>query len=234
MTINPLLSSSMHQQSSNQQVQGPSLINFGNVYNNNVLKTLNGIPIKSSSPLTPAAASVAAYQTFRSKPSLPCPRNHSYSPMNNVNKNMTYLNKNSNFQNIAQMNLSTNSKKFPIRIIFPTNNSNSSSSHRPSVPSSTSISKAGALYIMNVMNNQRCYTWNNLKQQKEFGRKVAQKILSSPENSINCNNTFGIDKSNGREKNCCMLASDAPILGSLLHEFLLSYGMYACADLIKC
>ena len=139
------------------------------------------------------------------------------------------MNSNSNFQsmnNMAQKNISTSTKKFPIRIIFPTNGSNSSgtsSANKPSVPSSTSISKAGALYIMNVMNNQRGYTWNNLKQQKEFGRKVAQKILNSPENGVNCNSSIG----NSREKITCMLPTKAPILGSLLHEFLLSYGMIA-------
>ena len=137
------------------------------------------------------------------------------------------INMKPNFQsinNMAQKNITTSSNKFPIRIIFPTNGSTSSgtfSANKPSVPSSTSISKAGALYIMNVMNNQRGYTWNNLKQQKEFGRKVAQKILNSPENGVNCNSSIG----NGREKITCMLPIKAPILGSLLHEFLLSYGM---------
>ena len=123
---------------------------------------------------------------------------------------------------------------------------------------------------MNVMNNQRGYTWNGLKQQKEFGRKIALKLLNSPDNgdfhrnlssdrndamknmnpneNINVNadsnengNASGnagsasitsgsasvnvVGNSSGRDNRvACMLPSDAPILGSLLQEFLLSYG----------
>jgi len=34
---------------------------------------------------------------------------------------------------------------------------------------------------MNLMNSQRAYTWNNLRQQRDFGRKVALKLLGLPD-----------------------------------------------------
>lgn len=119
-------------------------------------------------------------------------------------------------------------KKFPMRIMFSP--PLFSPYKHASMPSSSSISKAGALYIMNVMNNQRGYTWSNLKQQREFGRKVAFKLLDSPDNlDFNRNNLR--DGNTGNRRNCardtrvpCVLPLEAPILGSLLHDFLLAYG----------
>ena len=83
---------------------------------------------------------------------------------------------------------------------------------------------------MNVMNNHHGYTWTNLKQQREFGRKVAFKLLDSPDNGDFSRsnlrdlkkNSFGISSRDMRVP--CVLPLEAPILGSLLQDFLLAYG----------
>ena len=164
-----------------------------------------------------SSGAMATYQYLRPKPSSPFSRGHSISPIATPK------------QSPGQMQLSSSSK-YPMRIIFPSPPPFSSPYKHPSGPSSSSISKAGALYIMNVMNNQRGYTWNNLKQQRDFGRKVAFKLFDLPDNG-DFNRSKPRDPAKHGYRNSardmrvpCVLALEAPILGSLLQDFLLAYG----------
>ena len=164
-----------------------------------------------------SSGAMATYQYLRPKPPSPFSRQHNISPIATPK------------QSLGQMQLSSNAK-FPMRIIFPSPPPFSSPYKHSSGPSSSSISKAGALYIMNVMNNQRGYTWNNLKQQRDFGRKVAFKLFDLPDNG-DFNRSKQRDSSKHNYRNSardmrvpCVLALEAPILGSLLQDFLLAYG----------
>ena len=163
-----------------------------------------------------SSGAMATYQYLRPKPPSPFSRQHNISPIATPK------------QSLGQMQLSSNAK-FPMRIIFPSPPFSSPYKHS-SGPSSSSISKAGALYIMNVMNNQRGYTWNNLKQQRDFGRKVAFKLFDLPDNGeFNRGKPSYSSKHNYRNsaremRVPCVLALEAPILGSLLQDFLLAYG----------
>jgi Nucleotidyltransferase domain len=166
-----------------------------------------------------SSGAMATYQYLRPKPPSPFSRQHNISPIATPK------------QSLGQMQLSSNAK-FPMRIIFPSPPPFSSPYKHSSGPSSSSISKAGALYIMNVMNNQRGYTWNNLKQQRDFGRKVAFKLFDLPDNG-DFNRSKQRDSSKHNYRNSardmrvpCVLALEAPILGSLLQDFLLAYGNY--------
>ena len=181
-------------------------------------------PTKSFQTSFSSSGAIATYQYLRPKSTTSFNRNQNISPIATPK------------QSLGQMQLSS-SKKFPIRIIFSSPPSFSPYKHT-SGPSSSSISKAGALYIMNVMNNHHGYTWTNLKQQREFGRKVAFKLLDSPDNGdFNRCNLRDPKKSNFGNSNRdmrvpCVLPLEAPILGSLLQDFLLAYGKLP--DLLCC